>query len=670
MATAGNYQVRIEGDVSGQIAIGNNNLQIQNHGGVVNVVKPSSRSPFKKRAGRVWQRPRPFPALLDRVQESLVMQSAIQNGVSVSVFGEGGIGKTTFLSHMAHLPEAGKYPDGVVYLYTRGQGFDDLLQMLFDAFFSSAGNVLPTAGQLRHHLQGIRAVILLDDLALSREDAQALVTLMPLSCFALASLERSLWGNGEVISLEGLPEQEQVELFAREIKRPLSEAEKTDALIICYYLQGHPLKIIQAASLVNSEGKSISEIKKRFQGSPTPLSILKELLHSLNPSQQKALALLGASGGALIPLGIINALLKLPGAQEILKSLVSVGAAWTDGSRFAMAGSLVGPIGDVWNLASWEDALINYFSDWLPQQANDALIEEASDALVTAIQKAGEKNRWPEVIRLGRALERILILGRRWQKWLDILNLILKAARALHDRSAEAWALHQMGTRALCLNYADQARQFLTEALRIRQAIGDKAGLAITQYNLNVLSGVSGIQQPKAARVDSSFGKHVAIGIGSIVGVGLLLLIGLWFLSNLATDTPIPAQTRISTLGTGDVQVTLIWNSINDLDLWVQDPNGEIIFYDHSTSASGGKLDVDANAGCENVTTQPVENIFWPATKAPRGSYLVSVNYYQQCDNVAPTPFTIRVLVDGVVKEVSGEISSAKDTQEIYDFQR
>jgi len=548
MATTGNYQINIDGDVSGQIAIGNNNLQIQNHGGVVNIVKPSSRSPFKKRAGSVWHRPRPFPTLLDRVEESQVIQSSVQNGISVSVFGQAGIGKTTFLSHMAHLPETNKYPDGVFYLYVREQRFDDLLQMLFDTFFSSAGNVMPTTGQLRHLLQSVRAVIFLDDLTLARDDAQALIAIMPLSCFVLASVEQSLWGEGEVIPLGGLPEQEQVELFAREIKRPLSEDEKTDALIICYYLQGHPLRIVQAASLVTSAGKTISEIKKQFKNDSTPLAAAQELLNNLSVSQKRALAVLGAAAGALIPLSIIGTLLKLTDVQGVLKSLVDMGLVWNQGSRYGLGGSLVGQIGRLWNLSSWEDTLINYFADWLTQQPKDALIEEASDLLVRVIQKAGEKNLWPEVIRIGRALEGVLILNRRWQAWLDILNLILKAAKADGDRSAEAWALHQLGSRAMCLNNADQALQLLTHAFSIRHAIGDKGGLAVTQHNLNILHRVP-VTADDGNISWRDYLNYGCAGVGIVMIFALLFFAGSRFLpSLLATATPQFTSTPTFTL--------------------------------------------------------------------------------------------------------------------------
>ena len=43
-------------------------------------------------------------------------------------------------------------------------------------------------------------------------------------------------------------------------------------------------------------------------------------------------------------------------------------------------------------------------------------------------------------------------------------------------------------------------------------------------------------------------------------------------------------------LGTGDVQVTLLWSSVADLDLHVVDPWGEEVCFDNPVSSSGGEL--------------------------------------------------------------------------------
>jgi uncharacterized protein YegL len=47
---------------------------------------------------------------------------------------------------------------------------------------------------------------------------------------------------------------------------------------------------------------------------------------------------------------------------------------------------------------------------------------------------------------------------------------------------------------------------------------------------------------------------------------------------------------------TGDVQISLMWDSLNDLDLHCVGPDGERIYHNHRRSKSGGELDVDMNA--------------------------------------------------------------------------
>ncbi|HEX8805073.1 MAG TPA: DUF6777 domain-containing protein [Acidimicrobiales bacterium] len=77
-------------------------------------------------------------------------------------------------------------------------------------------------------------------------------------------------------------------------------------------------------------------------------------------------------------------------------------------------------------------------------------------------------------------------------------------------------------------------------------------------------------------------------------------------------------------LGSGEVQITLEWDSNADLDLHVVEPGGsEIFFSNPGPTGSGGQLDVDSNVGCD--LDGSVENVFWPETGAPVGNYIVKV---------------------------------------------
>lgn len=86
----------------------------------------------------------------------------------------------------------------------------------------------------------------------------------------------------------------------------------------------------------------------------------------------------------------------------------------------------------------------------------------------------------------------------------------------------------------------------------------------------------------------------------------------------------------------GEVQVSVSWNALTDVDLHVIDPMAERIYFGNRSSASGGSLDLDANAACS--IDNPVinnESIHWPDGVAPAGSYDVEVDYWSSCGGLA-----------------------------------
>lgn len=119
----------------------------------------------------------------------------------------------------------------------------------------------------------------------------------------------------------------------------------------------------------------------------------------------------------------------------------------------------------------------------------------------------------------------------------------------------------------------------------------------------------------------------------------------------------------------GDVQVSLIWDSFNDLDLHVITPRGETIFFAHRRSRCRGELDVDMNAG-HGSTREPVENIYWGKGKAPLGKYKVAVNHYRNHGDPDPTDFEVRIIVDGHTTVVHGQTSFGSPRQIVYEFER
>jgi uncharacterized protein YfaP (DUF2135 family) len=118
-------------------------------------------------------------------------------------------------------------------------------------------------------------------------------------------------------------------------------------------------------------------------------------------------------------------------------------------------------------------------------------------------------------------------------------------------------------------------------------------------------------------------------------------------------------STNVRQVGTGDIQVTLSWDTDADVDLHVVAPGGEEVYYGRRTVPSGGELDLDSNAGCSTDGVRN-ENITWPTGRAPRGQYTVRVDYWSSC-NAAQTNYTVLVNNGGSVQVVNGNFTGGGD---------
>ncbi|MDR2591859.1 MAG: hypothetical protein LBC59_03535 [Chitinispirillales bacterium] len=91
-------------------------------------------------------------------------------------------------------------------------------------------------------------------------------------------------------------------------------------------------------------------------------------------------------------------------------------------------------------------------------------------------------------------------------------------------------------------------------------------------------------------------------------------------------STPIVSTVATRSVGSGELQVSLSWNNRDDLDLHIETPRGGHIYY-ANRSVGNGRLDLDANVGCGDVSN---ENIFFNGTLED-GIYRVWVNLYTKC---------------------------------------
>ncbi len=116
-------------------------------------------------------------------------------------------------------------------------------------------------------------------------------------------------------------------------------------------------------------------------------------------------------------------------------------------------------------------------------------------------------------------------------------------------------------------------------------------------------------------------------------------------------------------VGTGDVRATLTWlgddGNRDDWDLYVIEPNGEMISYASPSSSTGGQLDADDIC----LARPSVENVFWPEGQAPAGTYTVGVDLFSSCGDGSEAPWRLQVFVDGVlVLDETGDADSNPDS--------
>ncbi len=124
----------------------------------------------------------------------------------------------------------------------------------------------------------------------------------------------------------------------------------------------------------------------------------------------------------------------------------------------------------------------------------------------------------------------------------------------------------------------------------------------------------------------------------------------------LATHPPVKIEptaeerrefaSRMSESGaaSGEITVTLLWNSRGDLDLVVRCPSGQQLDF-RAPAECDGTLDVDANTARDKLSDRPMENAFWSAGKAGAGTYQILVRYMPRKDEeqLLETPFQVRL---------------------------
>jgi Domain of unknown function (DUF4062)/Abnormal spindle-like microcephaly-assoc'd, ASPM-SPD-2-Hydin/NB-ARC domain len=437
---------------------------------------------------------RPFRGLLDRGSESEAALQTLPELAPMEFYGQSGIGKTALLRHLAYNTPDGHFPDGVIYRDQVGrQPSADLLQFLFDSLYESERNYKPREAELLNLLRGKRALVLLDDVDLPRDEIERAMNAAPECAFLLSSEERHIFGEGRALRLQGLPDPEATQLLERELGRLLAPGEQVAAQAICALLEGHPLHIAQAVAAAQERKLPLGELAEKMRAAKAkgqnPADLLNQwMIESDSDDEKRAMAAMAALDGAPARAETLAALSGISDFEATLEKLTKRKLVETRVDGYRLTGPLQTIMQKDRDLTEWRDRALAYLTAWAEEQRRDHRgLERVSAALLSVFNWALRNGRWDEAKRLGRALDVALTLSGRWEAWGQVLQQVGEAASAVGDEETAAWVLHQQGSRALCLGDDEAARRYLTEAMERRAAMGDHAAASITRHNLDWL---------------------------------------------------------------------------------------------------------------------------------------------------------------------------------------
>ena len=237
---------------------------------------------------------------------------------------------------------------------------------------------------------------------------------------------------------------------------------------------------------------------------------------------------LAAVRGASLSTERLATLAEVDPIEPVLTSLQRRGLLRQDEQRSSVAGlaRINRRLGELNDLSGWAEKAAHLFIGLARGNLSPEDVLDDLGAIFSILAWADENQRWHEALELVKMAETGLALARRFDAWGNALEQALRASRKLKDRDAEAWALHQLGTRAALLGDRVTAERDLTSAARLRTLLNQRTAANMSRQNLSLAAGrgVASVAReslsavPKIAWVLA--GATAVLAIGGSFGVG------------------------------------------------------------------------------------------------------------------------------------------------------
>ncbi len=422
-----------------------------------------------------------FPVGPDADESPVV---AIANRLPTQVVGPPGIGKSAMLHHVCWRDEPVRF-GGVVFKEQRDEPVEDLLEFLFESFYESEPSFHPSPARLRRYLQDITALVVIDDLRLGQEDVDTLRNSAP-ACTFIAASDQVRLIDASLIALPGLPEDAGRALLERGMGRLGAPSEAAAIGSIVRTVAGNPRAILQAAALVATGRTDLAGLAERLAAGGAG-RLAYEWVERLTPGERDVVFTLATLGDTPAPTNRVQAIAGRTDGDPILEVLDQRRLVEAHSPTYTLADNVRAAVQGDLDPAARGSTVVDHVVSWIRREGAVWSFDDIP-LVVSAIGWAMEAGRWPEALELCRGVEGAVIAARQWGLWRVTLLHAVSAARQLNDPAALGWALHELGTRALCREEYGEAGELLRQALAARQAARDTEGARRTRENLRVLA--------------------------------------------------------------------------------------------------------------------------------------------------------------------------------------
>ncbi|MCO5187113.1 MAG: NB-ARC domain-containing protein [Anaerolineae bacterium] len=465
-----------------QMMSGNNNVALTQYGGVVNLYRNTSAPTVKSYPVPIRTRPRQYSQMIGRRDE---LRLALAGQPAVEFHAAAGVGKSTLLRHVANSQPTPRTNDGVIFISGFALSYKDILQELFDQFYSS--NFKPTPRQTYAALSNKRALVIVDDLNIAREQVEQILDAARNCVFVFATNRETLSGMAHVHALHGLPFTESVQMVQQLLGRQLIADEMTAMQSIWNRVQGYPLELQRIVGSVRQGTATFATLAQRVHKEATT-GITNAVMENLSKEEKRIVEALPALNGAPLHQDHIAQLTGNANIAPALNSLRSRGIVQSHSPFFSLTGTLTTQMRVDERATVWGDWFMRYFTYWAQQNRRSwQTIARDRHAIVATLQWGVSAEKWVDVIKLGRLVEQAFMLSGYWSLWRRIIRWIMQAARAGGQLEAEAWSLHQLGVNHILEENAARAAEPLQRAYELRRQLGDNVGARITHYHLGFI---------------------------------------------------------------------------------------------------------------------------------------------------------------------------------------